>query len=370
MRPRDSKKLMRSISALATGLIVGAGLVAPAAAQTAPSPANKPAPVSANTNGVTAAAAPKPAAAPTNAPAAAPKAATAPAAANHGTAAAPQSSDPKATHTPEKPSASATASSDAKAADKPKAVDKKAQANAKKAYNEATAAYKAGKYDAALVKFQEAESLVPSPNAEYWIAATLDKLDKQSEALAAYASLLANPELPKVGEANVAEAKARFDVLRATVPGELVLNVAPADAKAAIDGQAQADKPPFTVKLSPGDHKVLVTADGYVPQETTVGVEAAKRTNRTIELAALPPPPPEPVMATPAASPPPPPPPAPPQKSLVPAYVTLGIAAVAAGAGTYFGIRALSAKSDYDKTPTSSKADDVENNALIADMAF
>jgi tetratricopeptide (TPR) repeat protein len=266
------------------------------------------------------------------------------------------------------PSDKQAASSDAKVA--PKAVDKKAQANAKKAYNDATAAFKAGKYDAALVKYQEAESLVPSPNAEYWIAATLDKLDKPAEALAAYASLLANPDVSKAGESNVAEAKARFDALRATVPGELVLAVAPASAKASIDGQAQTDKPPFTVKLSPGDHKVLVTADGYVPQETTVGVEAAKRTNRTIELAALPPPPPEPVMAAAPPPSPPPPPPPPPQKSLVPAYVTLGIAAVAAGAGTYFGIRALSAKSDYDKTPTSSKADDVENNALIADMAF
>ncbi|MGC4065466.1 MAG: hypothetical protein QM784_12635 [Polyangiaceae bacterium] len=43
---------------------------------------------------------------------------------------------------------------------------------------------------------------------------------------------------------------------------------------------------------------------------------------------------------------------------------------MAAGAGTYFGIRALSAKSDYNDKPTASKADDVENNALIADMAF
>jgi hypothetical protein len=30
----------------------------------------------------------------------------------------------------------------------------------------------------------------------------------------------------------------------------------------------------------------------------------------------------------------------------------------------------LSDKSDYDKTPTSSKADDGENHALICDMAF
>jgi hypothetical protein len=38
--------------------------------------------------------------------------------------------------------------------------------------------------------------------------------------------------------------------------------------------------------------------------------------------------------------------------------------------GTIFGIKALGAKSDFDKTPTGTAADDTERNALIADMAF
>jgi hypothetical protein len=48
----------------------------------------------------------------------------------------------------------------------------------------------------------------------------------------------------------------------------------------------------------------------------------------------------------------------------------LGVAGVAAGLGTVFGIQALSAKDDYEKAPTASAADDVERNALIADMAW
>lgn len=55
---------------------------------------------------------------------------------------------------------------------------------------------------------------------------------------------------------------------------------------------------------------------------------------------------------------------------MVPAYVTLGIAAVGAGVGTYFGIKALSAKSDFDDNPTADSADDAERNALFADMLF
>jgi hypothetical protein len=54
----------------------------------------------------------------------------------------------------------------------------------------------------------------------------------------------------------------------------------------------------------------------------------------------------------------------------VPAYITLGIAGAGAIVGTIFGIKALGAKSDFDKTPTGSAADDTERNALIADMAF
>ncbi|HMR10157.1 MAG TPA: PEGA domain-containing protein, partial [Polyangiaceae bacterium] len=79
----------------------------------------------------------------------------------------------------------------------------------------------------------------------------------------------------------------------------------------------------------------------------------------------------------PPAAPPPDPGPPPPKdnpaassKSKVPAYVTLGIAGAGALVGTFFGIKALSAKSDFKDNPTTDAADDVERNALIADMAF
>ena len=69
-----------------------------------------------------------------------------------------------------------------------------------------------------------------------------------------------------------------------------------------------------------------------------------------------------------APAPPPPPPPEP--RSKVPAYVTGAVAIVAAGVGTGFGIKALSQSSDFKDAPTTKKADDGENNALVADMMF
>ena len=55
---------------------------------------------------------------------------------------------------------------------------------------------------------------------------------------------------------------------------------------------------------------------------------------------------------------------------MVPAYVTLGIAGASAILGTVFGVNALSAKDKFNDNPTTENADDVERNALIADMAF
>ena len=75
-------------------------------------------------------------------------------------------------------------------------------------------------------------------------------------------------------------------------------------------------------------------------------------------------------MAAPTTSAPPPLPPEEPASSNVPAYVTLGVAGAGIIVGTIFGIKALGDKSDFNSNPTSSKADDAERNALIADMAF
>ncbi len=50
--------------------------------------------------------------------------------------------------------------------------------------------------------------------------------------------------------------------------------------------------------------------------------------------------------------------------------MTGGLAVVAAGVGTVFGIITLNDKSNFDKNPTSSTADDGNTHALITDMAF
>ena len=54
----------------------------------------------------------------------------------------------------------------------------------------------------------------------------------------------------------------------------------------------------------------------------------------------------------------------------MPAYVLWGAAGASLIVGASFGFAALSAKSDFDKTPTYAKADSVHGRAVIADVGI
>lgn len=259
---------------------------------------------------------------------------------------------------------------------KAKPADKKTKDAARKAYGEGEKAYAAGDYAGAYTGFAKANELVPAPQAAYWAAKSLDGQGKAEEAIAAYDALLADPEIAKLGDEKTNDAKARLADLKAKQNGEVLVSTmavgstAPLAATVSVDGTPQTGETPLTLKLAPGPHKITIVAAGYEPKELDVDVKGSEKVEQKIELAAKappPPPPPEPVVE---AAPPPPPPPPPPPRSKVPAYITLGIAGAGAVVGTIFGIKALSAKNDFDKKPTGPAADDTERNALIADMAF
>ena len=61
----------------------------------------------------------------------------------------------------------------------------------------AAEAVDSGRAKATLEKFQSANELIPSPHAEYWIALSLDKLEKLEETIAAYETFLQNPDAAK-----------------------------------------------------------------------------------------------------------------------------------------------------------------------------
>jgi len=256
------------------------------------------------------------------------------------------------------------------ATDKPPAApDKKTKDAARKAYGEGEKAYAAGDFSAAYVGYSKANELIPSAHATYWAAKSLDQSGKTEDAIKGYEALLADPGSSKIGEDKLSDAQARLAALKASQIGEVTVKTAAPGAVLLVDGAPQPGPLPAVLKLSPGPHKLVLTAEGYDAKEVDLQVQAGTKVEQSVEMMPhAPPPPPPPV---PEIAPPAPPPPAPLEKhSQLPAYVTLGIATGGAVVGTIFGVKALQAKSDYDKDPTTKHADDTERNALIADMAF
>jgi hypothetical protein len=266
----------------------------------------------------------------------------------------------------------------AKPAAKPTAQlnDAQKKVAARKAYEDGMKKLEAKDYTAALTAFKLADEMMPAAAAKHKIALCYDGLNQIPDAIAAYELFItqANPEKQKE---QIDSSTKRLGELKMT-PGSVRLASDPPDSTVEVDGQAQMGVTPMDLKLAPGKHKVKVAAPGYQPTEQDVDIKAAEKApDLTVTLTrkteVVPPPiatpPATPVQTTPTAAPTAPPAEAK-SKSNVPAYVVLGVAGVGAIVGAVFGVKALNDKSDFDKNPTGSKADDAERNALIADMAF
>jgi hypothetical protein len=266
------------------------------------------------------------------------------------------------------PKAAAKPAADKAATSGTKPPDKKTADAARKAFTDGQKAFGAGDFATAQAAFTKANDLIPSPQASYWIAKCVDGQNKTEQAIASYEALLADPDVSKIGDEKLADAKTRLETLKATLVGEIAVDTNPMLATIAVDGVAQPGEAPMTLKLTPGKHRITVSAKGYLPKDLDLDVKGGDKLKQSIVLEKEPPP----VVAAAVVAPPPEQPPPPPkeERSMVPAYVTLGIAGAGAIVGTIFGIQALNAKNDFNKTPTTELADKAERDALICDMAF
>lgn len=263
----------------------------------------------------------------------------------------------------DKPAAAPTVKPAAAAAPKPN--------DAKGLFNAGEKKFKAGDYAGALADFEASLAIKADPATQRCIALSHDNLEHFPEAVAAYEKFIAdNP--PKMKE-QVEEATKRVEAIKA-MPGKVAIETTPAGASIVIDtAQTPYDKvTPVEIELAPGKHTLLIGAEGFENTTKEIEVAYASKQSVTAELVKkepAPAPPPPVVAEQPAPAPPAPPPP-PEPRSKVPAYVTGAVAVVAAGVGTGFGIMALNQSSEFEKNPTTKKADDGENNALVADMMF
>ena len=241
--------------------------------------------------------------------------------------------------------------------------------DAKKAYASGEKKFKDGDYAGALADFQAADSVKETPQAARYIGLCQDNLQHYSEAVVAYERFLAN--VPAKLAVQGDEIRKRVEVIKA-MPAKIHVDSDPKAATISLDGKAQPLPTPADLDVPPGHHTIKLTADGHEDATRDLDVTYASKQDVMLTLPAKAPPPVVPVAVVPATPAPETPvdtTPAQPRSKL-PAWITGGLAVAAAGVGTAFGILALGDKSDYDKNPTASKADDGENHALIADMAF
>jgi hypothetical protein len=181
------------------------------------------------------------------------------------------------------------------------------------------------------------------------------------------------------------DARARLSALEKK-PVAVTIETVPEGATVRIDGTASSQKSPFFVRLVPGSHHIVAEYEG---KSAAKDIEVAPFAPLGVKLevgaasdAAAAPAPIEPAPApAPAPTEPTPAPVAPAPVTVdtqtggtsstrTAAYVTGGIAIVALGFGTLYGIKALDDKSKYDDHPTQERADLGKRDRLVADIGI
>lgn len=260
----------------------------------------------------------------------------------------------------------------APAAAPPPAAGPKPNINeAKKRYAMGEKKYGDKDFAGALTDFQAADAIKSTAHSQRWIGLCHEALGHFPEAVDSYEHFLA--AVPKGMDAAADDIKARVTKIKG-MPAKVHFETTPPGAQVLIDDKALGITP-TDIDVAPGTHTIKFVLDKYEPNLTSLDAKYASKAEVKATLTAKVDTTPPPVAAVPTTPPsssaPPPPPPAPVEpRSMLPAYITGGLAIAAAGVGAVFGVIALGDKSDFDKNPSSGKADDGENHALIADMAF
>jgi tetratricopeptide (TPR) repeat protein len=150
--------------------------------------------------------------------------------------------------------------------------------------------YEAGQYALALGDFEHAYALKPHPLVQVNIANCYDKLDQPAEALTHFEAFLASTEGSADQRDEVRSAMARLS----KSAGRLSIRATPAGAQGVIDQKRTAQPLQW---VSPGRHRVDITAEGYEPAIRVVDVQPGETVEVNVELAQAQDPAPNPPVA-------------------------------------------------------------------------
>lgn len=259
-------------------------------------------------------------------------------------------------------------------------------------FKEGRALVKAGDYAAACPRFAESERLEHAAGTLMNLADCEEHTGKLTKAHMHWRELLRT--LPEDGDARREHARQRLEGLERQMP-RLVVRLsrdAPPGARVELDGIAMtADQIGVPQLADPGEHRIVVDAEGHSRQSFLVTLELSRTAQVVVRpgdvlpapaapaasaAATVPPWSPVPgVTQTPAHARPEPqrrsdgiPPSEPP--SATTSHVLFGIGGAAAALGLVFGALALSDRSEFDSTPTEAIANRGEAREKAADISF
>jgi hypothetical protein len=232
----------------------------------------------------------------------------------------------------------------------------------------ARAAFDSGDFTKAARAFEQAYRVKPHPATKYNAGFAWDRAGELARAADAYEAAL-NAEGLDDGRANAA--RERLAALKPQL-GYLFVQK-PIGATVSV---AHVDKLPIPAKLhlTPGKHELVVHQAGGGTTTQAIELRAGEVQRIAVEeedaLGSAPVVPTEPEPGEPAG-------PAPAEgaqpgcSSCTWGWVALGGAAVAAGVGTYFGLRTLSARDEFDKDRSNAdKRDEAVTSRTFSNVAF
>lgn len=243
------------------------------------------------------------------------------------------------------------------------------QQKARTAYARGQELFQANQFEEAKVSFNEAFEAVPNPVVLLSLAECEVKLSQLPEAVTTLERYLALRE----DAPDRAQVEAKIATIKET-PATLVIASDTPGARIKIDGADTGQVTPAEVQVAPGAHVVQVAFDDEEGSTQSMTARYGQRHELAVELGArtLVDPFGDGGIAGPAPEPTPPV-----EEAAVAsggagpaAWVLVSVGAAGIVAGSVLGFMTLSAKNDFDATPTADAADKGERLALFTDVAF
>ena len=253
-------------------------------------------------------------------------------------------------------------------------------AEARAAYRRGADLYRAGKYREAILQFEAADRLKPSPALQFNIGQCQEKLGDQAAALASFARYLRLDPSASNREAVQRSVKALEAKLAATGRQMLHVTTDPPGADLTVDGAA-VGKSPLDAAYPPGPYQIGAAAPGRRSAMRQVVLLPLQSLEVNLVLEPGQGPAAAPVLTVNPAAPPPGatvPDPAPrpvERKSWLGPIIAGGVAVVAAGAGVVMGLQARSAQNDLlaggnDRSQADALASKAQSSATAANVLY